>query len=223
MIESQELGTQVNEYVSVCEQRAGQREDILLSRRLARLQLLHGRDSDAASGYGASSDDPANASESSRTVVINLGERLLTEMETKVLERGMGFAVNPRQVSAVDFAASVEIALRDADVSDRAWLRREVVSLMKNFKVRNDNLSPDERKALKSLRSMEDVIFLPADKGNSTVVLDRSSYEVKVASLINEGPYKELKSDLGQRFRSCLLYTSPSPRDLSTARMPSSA
>ena len=30
-------------------------------------------------------------------------------------------------------------------------------------------------------------------------------------------------SKLNERFRSCLLYTSPSPRDLSTSRMPSSA
>ena len=29
--------------------------------------------------------------------------------------------------------------------------------------------------------------------------------------------------DLGLQYRSCLLYTSPSPRDLSTSRMPSSA
>ena len=51
---------------------------------------------------------------------------------------------------------------------------------------------------------MEDVIFLPADKGNSTVVLNRSSYEEKIVSLINEGPYEEIKSDPGQRFRKKL-------------------
>ena len=34
---------------------------------------------------------------------------------------------------------------------------------------------------------------------------------------------KELKKRLIKRGRDCLLYTSPSPRDLSTSRMPSSA
>ena len=44
-----------------------------------------------------------------------------------------------------------------------------------------------------------------------------------------EDEVKALQQSLGRdlttasRFRSCLLYTSPSPRDLSTSRMPSSA
>ena len=37
-----------------------------------------------------------------------------------------------------------------------------------------------------------------------------------------EGVYKS-EHDLIKRYRDCLLYTSPSPRDLSTSRMPSSA
>ena len=32
-----------------------------------------------------------------------------------------------------------------------------------------------------------------------------------------------LSKALGLKFKHCLLYTSPSPRDLSTSRMPSSA
>ena len=37
------------------------------------------------------------------------------------------------------------------------------------------------------------------------------------------GSYEALFSRRAMKFRSCLLYTSPSPRDLSTSRMPSSA
>ena len=33
----------------------------------------------------------------------------------------------------------------------------------------------------------------------------------------------ELATDINQLLKTCLLYTSPSPRDLSTSRMPSSA
>ena len=35
--------------------------------------------------------------------------------------------------------------------------------------------------------------------------------------------FLEFGSDINQLFGPCLLYTSPSPRDLSTSRMPSSA
>ena len=34
---------------------------------------------------------------------------------------------------------------------------------------------------------------------------------------------EELLIQISQKFNNCLLYTSPSPRDLSTSRMPSSA
>ena len=52
------------------------------------------------------------------------------------------------------------------------------------------------------------------------------SGEVVTAHCANTGPMKGLLSE-GAKVRisvsSCLLYTSPSPRDLSTSRMPSSA
>ena len=46
--------------------------------------------------------------------------------------------------------------------------------------------------------------------------------------LVTETPYLPMMNDDQKRkhlvtLKSCLLYTSPSPRDLSTARMPSSA
>ena len=40
---------------------------------------------------------------------------------------------------------------------------------------------------------------------------------------IHKANPKELSKDLCAQLNNCLLYTSPSPRDLSTSRMPSSA
>ena len=42
-----------------------------------------------------------------------------------------------------------------------------------------------------------------------------------IVSIFDE-PYKDDAIE-GAKFKGCLLYTSPSPRDLSTSRMPSSA
>ena len=41
--------------------------------------------------------------------------------------------------------------------------------------------------------------------------------------LVGKGISGDKVSDLLTRYKNCLLYTSPSPRDLSTSRMPSSA
>ena len=45
----------------------------------------------------------------------------------------------------------------------------------------------------------------------------------KVELLERQLSLGEKISDLDQKHKDCLLYTSPSPRDLSTSRMPSSA
>ena len=52
-----------------------------------------------------------------------------------------------------------------------------------------------------------------------TVVSDKMDKTVVVA-VINRYPHPTYKKIVS---RTCLLYTSPSPRDLSTSRMPSSA
>ena len=55
--------------------------------------------------------------------------------------------------------------------------------------------------------------------------------EVIIAVLVNQTKSSlftveeriEMISEVTSRYKNCLLYTSPSPRDLSTSRMPSSA
>jgi hypothetical protein len=39
-----------------------------------------------------------------------------------------------------------------------------------------DNLTPVERTALRNLRSNEDIVIKPADKGSAVVVMDKSAY-----------------------------------------------
>ena len=48
-------------------------------------------------------------------------------------------------------------------------------------------------------------------------IFDNVAYGPKIHGLTNS------KDELSELVESCLLYTSPSPRDLSTSRMPSSA
>ena len=49
--------------------------------------------------------------------------------------------------------------------------------------------------------------------------LDEGSREVRDIDQI----FEELENAVDDHYNDCLLYTSPSPRDLSTSRMPSSA
>ena len=55
---------------------------------------------------------------------------------------------------------------------------------------------PDERHALKRLKTDEDIVILPADKGRVTVVMDKTDYCDKMDTLVNDKQtYEELKRD----------------------------
>ena len=58
-----------------------------------------------------------------------------------------------------------------------------------------------------------------------TEVADDAPTDVAVKRLVEREPdmFMDPMEERGARDRACLLYTSPSPRDLSTSRMPSSA
>ena len=66
-------------------------------------------------------------------------------------------------------------------------------------------------------------IFKRASEKKAVIKLD---LEEKDRIIVTSGPFKDFQGEVievsGER-NNCLLYTSPSPRDLSTSRMPSSA
>ena len=68
----------------------------------------------------------------------------------------------------------------------------------------------DSDRALNSMRRNIDAWWPQIEKGVDAIVMTASGCGVTVR-------------EYGQLLKDCLLYTSPSPRDLSTSRMPSSA
>ena len=58
------------------------------------------------------------------------------------------------------------------------------------------------------------------------IAINKQDWEVALVEVILPSNVKNISEDeigFEARFNNCLLYTSPSPRDLSTSRMPSSA
>nr|VZI18123.1 unnamed protein product [Spirometra erinaceieuropaei] len=64
-------------------------------------------------------------------------------------------------------------------------IRHKMSSLLMAHRPR-DVLSKVERDALKELRADNDLVIVPADKGRSTVVLDRTDYNQKAKSLFED-------------------------------------
>ena len=60
----------------------------------------------------------------------------------------------------------------------------------------NSNLTADEQKALKRLKTDEDIVILPVDKGQVTILMDKTDYNDKMDALVNDKQtYEVLKRD----------------------------
>ena len=71
-----------------------------------------------------------------------------------------------------------------------------MTSTLQSASLPNSNLTPDEQKALKRLKTDENIVILPADKGRVTVVMDKTDYNDKMDSLVNDKQtYEVLKRD----------------------------
>ena len=81
-------------------------------------------------------------------------------------------------------------------------LRAKITLTLQNSKPPKDNLSKDERKALKELQSDTSVVYLPADKGRSTVILNREDYLEKCMDHINNAPYQLLSKDTTTKIKA---------------------
>ena len=66
---------------------------------------------------------------------------------------------------------------------------------LRKSKPQKPNISKTERQAIKSLQDDNNIIILPADKGNATVVMDRVECSNKLADLIGNSGYCKVKND----------------------------
>ena len=92
-------------------------------------------------------------------------------------------------------------------------LRAKITLTLQNSKPPKDNLSKDERKALKELQSDTSVVYLPADKGRSTIILNRRDYLEKCIDHINNGPYQLLNKDTTTKIKAKTLKQSKFIKD----------
>ena len=127
--------------------------------------------------------------------VINLSNRDLTSDELNVLSKGLNFALDHTQKDKINFIAAIESNIssnRDINNNDKLIVSSQVVNAIKTAK-NVDNISFADKTALNQLKNDENIITVPADKGRSTVVMNKSDYVNKCMEHLNDrNIYKEL-------------------------------
>ena len=127
--------------------------------------------------------------------VHKLSSKQLSANQMRALDRGMKF--NLSDASPLDFVASLDSVLERARVpdDDRHLIRQQISTLIIN-QPRRPIIPPAEKKAIEELKADESIVILPADKGRSTVVMDKQAYVEKAAALLNdEETYEPVEGD----------------------------
>ena len=107
--------------------------------------------------------------------------------------------MTPKHIPTEAIASSVEAVLsRQRELSESAKdnNRSRIASTLQSSSLTDSNLTKDERQPLKRLKTNENIVILPADKGRVTVVMDKTDYYDKMDTLVNDKQtYEELKRD----------------------------
>lgn len=138
---------------------------------------------------------PQNELEPTKRTVINLTGKPLDDTATAILEKGLNFAPTPASVPFTEIISSVEQAVRGLPEDKAEEIRRESCRILSRATPARSNISRAERAALWALREDTEIVVLPADKGNATVILERRDYEQKMLQLLDDPAYRKIKTD----------------------------
>ena len=127
--------------------------------------------------------------------VISMSSSQLTHIDTDLFAKSLNFSITSKTLPNKDILANIEDAVKDLEKEEVDTIHAKISLTLQNFKLPKNNLSKDEYKALKELQSDTSIVILPADKGRSTVILNREDYLEKCKDHINNGPYQLLKKD----------------------------
>nr|VZI02418.1 unnamed protein product [Spirometra erinaceieuropaei] len=118
-------------------------------------------------------------------LVHNLSSKELTKDQMQVLRHEASF--DTTDTKPVNMIAAVESILSQTEATEetKSLIRHQVSSLLMAHRPR-EVLSKVERDALRELKADKDLVIVPADKGRSTVVLDRTDYLKKAKALTRE-------------------------------------
>ena len=145
-----------------------------------------------------------------KQVVRNLSSKSLTAVEEHVLTLGPNFEIVPKHISITEIIAATEATARSLDSQSVDLLRFGVSHALSKAKPPPANFDKKMHMAVKKmymavkgLEKDKDIVILPADKSNVTVMMDRSVYEEKLNDMLRDvATYRKLRRDLTTRIET---------------------
>ena len=137
--------------------------------------------------------------------VRNFSKTLLTNAEQHLLGHGPNFVIVPREPPTCEYIAATEKVCQQLTQGKAEELRGEIKSLLKKDHKIKPNIPRDEHQVLREIKRDNTRMVLTADKGVSSVVLDREEHTAKSEELLHQPNYKILKTDPTNKYKNKLI------------------
>ncbi|XP_044753737.1 uncharacterized protein LOC123313092 [Coccinella septempunctata] len=144
-----------------------------------------------------------------KNTIKNLSDTIIPEEIQLLLSQDPKFAIRPKdanQIPTDQIIANIEANITKLNQENQNEIRIKLNNTLieHHDKVKNEKLNFKERKDItafnktkKFLRDNPQIVVTRADKGNSTVVMNKSTYETKIRELLSDTTtYKRIKRDL---------------------------
>jgi len=117
--------------------------------------------------------------------VINMSSRPLSTAEHNILQRGLNY--NTEDANKLEFFAAFEAALKTTGLTIETQENvRQIIIPQTRRTCKQDQLKAEDKAALKNLKMDQTIVILPADKGRTTVIMDKSQYIHKAKELLED-------------------------------------
>ncbi|XP_039309096.1 uncharacterized protein LOC120358569 [Solenopsis invicta] len=124
--------------------------------------------------------------------VKNLNSHVLSPSKVSLLSKGHNFAVTPTSIPTEEIISQIETAIFCLPPEASNDIRQRAVNILRKAKPPSQNISRKERLALRNLKQNNNILILPADKGN--VVMYKEDYCNKINVMLSDGSvYRKLK------------------------------
>ena len=128
--------------------------------------------------------------------VINKSTVNLTKIQLEVLAKGLKFVPTPKSINVIDMITNTERSLFSTPKHTKQLAISEITTFVQKWKKpKQDNMSFEERKALKDLKDIKNIIVVQADKGGKIVVMNKEEYVTKIEEKLNNTNLYEEVSD----------------------------
>lgn len=127
--------------------------------------------------------------------VVNISSRILSSEEESVLSLGLKFAKSPNIIDKLDIISTIETGILKLEPENIKKIRYELKHVLDKPIKNVNNLTHQEWNLIKNIKEDISIICLPADKGNSTVVMDKLEYVEKMTEIFTNKEYQQLSKD----------------------------